>query len=222
MLPNSVYGIIYKITNLIDQKVYIGQTTVGLDKRWQAHQKIAKNGERSTHLYDAMRCDGTENFQCEQVVKANSEEELNKAEIELIQQFSSFDRNFGYNIDLGGSGGTPRTQETKTKISQIHLGRVFTEEHKKALSIAHLGKSSPKKGIPLSEETKQKMKTSHWSRNGGIPSTLGKTWKESEEVRKKKSESQKGKKRGPYKKKLIEAENEDSGVGESDKPSNNG
>src|ERR1017187_5171132 len=108
----DVYGIIYKITNIINQKVYFGQTMVNLSKRWSQHKSLAKSNKRKTHLYNAIRSYGIEKFTCEEVAKFYTKEELDKVEIELIQQYKSFDRNFGYNLALGGNNGGKRTKET--------------------------------------------------------------------------------------------------------------
>lgn len=52
----------------------------------------------------------------------------------------------------------PCYEETKKKISKANKGRVFSEEHKKKLSIAKIGKTSPRKGAVVSEISKEKMR----------------------------------------------------------------
>lgn len=91
-------GFIYKITNLINQKVYIGQTSRTIDIRWQQHLELSKTGE--THLYRAMRKYGIENFSIEQVEETSL---LNEREIFWIDYYKSFEK--GYNMTLGGEGG---------------------------------------------------------------------------------------------------------------------
>ena len=55
--------IIYKITNLINNKIYIGLTTCSLKERWNNHRHCAKSDPR--HLYCSMRKYGIENFKIE-------------------------------------------------------------------------------------------------------------------------------------------------------------
>jgi group I intron endonuclease len=87
--------IVYKITNLINGKIYIGQTVKSLDFRWKQHLRDA---QRLTNraLYKDMNLFGVENFTVEQVDTANSIDELDKKEIGLAKALNSFIPN-GYN-----------------------------------------------------------------------------------------------------------------------------
>ena len=67
--------IIYKITNKINGKVYIGQTIRSLEIRKRGHIQCAEQG-MNRHLYNAMRKYGIENFEFEEMCKANSKSEL--------------------------------------------------------------------------------------------------------------------------------------------------
>jgi group I intron endonuclease len=79
--------IIYKITNHINNKVYIGQTIQTNPKmRWYSHQADARKGKKS-HLYDSMRKHGVENFVWEVIAQAESIEELNKLEANWLAHF---------------------------------------------------------------------------------------------------------------------------------------
>ena len=67
------FGNIYKITNLINNKIYIGQTINPISQRWSAHKSHAKNG--STHkLGRAIRKYGEENFKIELISQYPTEE----------------------------------------------------------------------------------------------------------------------------------------------------
>lgn len=96
---------IYKIENLINGKVYIGQS-VQLKKRWGVHKAKAKENKRhdDNHLYSAMKKYGIENFKYD-VIEYCSVEELNDREIYWISYYDSTNRNKGYNILLGGKSG---------------------------------------------------------------------------------------------------------------------
>lgn len=96
--------IIYKITNKINQMVYIGLTIVPINKRWTQHKSAANRG-LNTPLYNAMRKYGIDNFTIELLKKCNTEQELKQSEIDAIKEYSSYIRDGkGYNLTLGGDG----------------------------------------------------------------------------------------------------------------------
>lgn len=96
--------LIYKITNTINNKCYIGQTIKTAEERWKEHKTHAfgshPNDQNKT-LYKAIRKYGIENFTFE-VLQDNIEtfEQLDKAEIYWIDFYNSFVK--GYNETFGG------------------------------------------------------------------------------------------------------------------------
>ncbi|MFA5759699.1 MAG: GIY-YIG nuclease family protein [Clostridia bacterium] len=99
-----VYGIIYKCTNLINNKVYIGQTIKGLECRKKKHES-SKNNQP---IVLAITKYGKENFKWEIIDRAFSRSELNYKEIFYIKLFHSLAKfGAGYNIASGGSNGSP-------------------------------------------------------------------------------------------------------------------
>lgn len=111
--------IIYKITNRVNSKIYIGVTTRSLEKRWRDHCKDAKYN-KPHHLSRAIRKHGEENFIIEQIDTASDIKELINKEAEYIKQFKSWDRNIGYNLLLQDDAGKFFTDEVKDKISKSH------------------------------------------------------------------------------------------------------
>ena len=95
-------GIIYKITNHINNKVYIGQTIGTLPKRWREHCFQAKEGNKTYYLYQAMRKYGIENFSIEQI-EVCPNQKLNERECYWIKCHNSFGEK-GYNLTPGGYG----------------------------------------------------------------------------------------------------------------------
>lgn len=91
---------IYKITNQLNGKVYIGQS-INIEHRWKEHIQEAKNGIRNYALYNAMRKYGIENFSFE-IIEECSEKELDEKEVYYIKEYNSYYD--GYNSTLGGQG----------------------------------------------------------------------------------------------------------------------
>jgi hypothetical protein len=93
-------GHIYKITNLINQKVYIGQTVKTVEKRFQQH-KNNSNKEYFSQivLYKAFNKYGINNFKCEEIEEIDNEY-LNEREKYWIEYYDSYFN--GYNSTLGG------------------------------------------------------------------------------------------------------------------------
>lgn len=93
---------IYKITNKVNGKIYIGKTVLSIQKRWQQHcSDCGKEDKGKRPLYSAMRKYGVENFYIEQVEEC-SEEILSDRERYWIEYYGSFKN--GYNATLGGDG----------------------------------------------------------------------------------------------------------------------
>lgn len=118
---------IYKITNNINKKVYIGQTINSIEKRWRRHKEDSLSNRLDTHFARAIRKYGPENFTVEEIDRASSKEELNEKEIYWIKYYDSCHK--GYNSTDGGDDTNTykyRTKEemniTKEKIRQTKLG----------------------------------------------------------------------------------------------------
>ena len=97
---------IYKITNQINGKVYIGQS-VNIQQRWIEHRSVAfniNNKNYNCHLYCSIRKYGIENFILT-ILEECSQEELNNKEIYWIKYYDSTNKEKGYNILLGGNQG---------------------------------------------------------------------------------------------------------------------
>ena len=91
---------IYKITNRINKKVYIGKTYTSVEQRWKEHlQDYNKIRCEKRPLYSAMNKYGIENFSIEQIEETSFPEEREKY---WIEKYGSFHN--GYNATLGGDG----------------------------------------------------------------------------------------------------------------------
>ena len=136
---------VYKITNKITGKIYIGITNQGSGARYRHHWYESRIGEPSP-IHRSMAKYGEDNFTLEIIDFAETYEELKEKEKFWIKEFNSTDRNIGYNLTEGGDGtfGRTHSEETKEKIRQKVLGRKISEETKKKMSEARIGKCSDK------------------------------------------------------------------------------
>lgn len=176
--------IIYLITNKVNEKRYVGQTTQSLKKRHWQHINDALVKKYPYPLHCAIRKYGPENFNVRVLLKCNSMEELNHREGYLIRLFNThISNNNGYNIRFGGSNsflsedtkikmsiaatGRIKSLEERAKLSIANSGKKLTREHKEKLRIASTKRiltseekkkiSDSKRGKPRSKETKKKL-----------------------------------------------------------------
>ena len=118
-----MYGYIYKTTNLINRKIYIGQkkSLIFLGNDYLGSVKYLKN---------AINKYGIENFEVQLIEKAETKQQLDELEKFYIKQFNSIDKNIGYNIANGAVGGdtySGLSDEDKlirnNKLKQSHKNR---------------------------------------------------------------------------------------------------
>lgn len=114
--------IIYKITNDINGRVYIGQTTTTLKERIRNYKNEYKFDRRHRPILDAMKKYGFEKFHFEVLCECKTREELDFKEREYIKIFNSLCSQNGYNIELGGNGRGKHSKATKEKMSKAQLG----------------------------------------------------------------------------------------------------
>jgi len=159
---------IYKTTNMLNGKIYIGQSKRPKNDSYLGSGKNIKK-EISLH--------GICNFKKEILEDNIDISILDQREIHWISIYNSTNQEIGYNITNGGSGynafGIKRTDEFKEKVSISKKGKPPTECQLKALKELHKkmkGKEpwnkGLKTGILLSEDHKEKLRSSR----KGIPS----------------------------------------------------
>ena len=136
-------GYIYKITNKVDGKIYVGQTIQVLEDRWRQHKKIGSN---CRYLKRAFNKYGIDNFEFN-IICICFDEDLDKYEIQYMEKYNSMVPN-GYNLRKGGNSGKHH-EETKRKIS----------ESLKARTDIFRPKTNYRLGKHHSEETKKKYLT---------------------------------------------------------------
>ena len=160
---NKKFSGIYKIENLVDGKVYIGQSN-DVKRRWKEHKRyMTRNDKKQLPLYKAMVKYGIENFSFKVLIEC-SVDDMNELEMFYIEAYDSFiksENSKGYNTTLGGEGtrgfglsgvknpmyGKHHSVETRQKISKVRKEKYSGENH-------------PMYGTHRSEETKQKLRDS--------------------------------------------------------------
>lgn len=154
------YGIIYKVRNKVNNKVYIGQTTheEGFDGRYNNNlEKYTHN----QHLKRSINKYGIDNFEIDKEFDvAYSKEELDKLEIMYIDKYNCCNPNFGYNDKLGGESGK-HTERVKLKISHIAKAQKRwvgenNPRYKKGYEVT--GALNPAKRIDVRNKISKKMK----------------------------------------------------------------
>lgn len=140
-------GIIYKITNKVNNKVYIGQHTgfsgqenEGAQKRLNEHFRDSRKNRKSRmYLHNAIVKHGEENFTIE-VIKICPIDEIDKWEIKYIAEFLSTNKKIGYNLKMGGKQGfLPNNEDSsREKMSekrrnnetfvQLNIGQIKRNE----------------------------------------------------------------------------------------------
>ena len=113
---------IYKITNLINNKTYIGQSNC-IERRFAQHKSpYEQNRNSEKPLYKAIKKYGINNFSFD-IIEECPEEDLNNRELYWINFYNSLVHNNGYNIRAGGEGNCgenhPRHKLTKDDVIEI-------------------------------------------------------------------------------------------------------
>lgn len=131
--------LVYKLTNTINGKAYIGITARSEPERWSEHKVRAKQGVRNSRLYDAIRKYGPDAFNREVIATASTEDELRELEKRYIQEFNTYDA--GYNSNIGGHGFLEFPEHIRIKIGKAQKGKIISPESRKKMSAAKLGDS---------------------------------------------------------------------------------
>jgi len=182
-------GFVYRITNKINGKCYIGQSCQKHGRRIKEHFNDAFNQKKIQYnclFYRAIRKYGIDSWDYEVVTDGITKDELDWLEIACILFYNSFGK-FGYNSDSGGRQGKQYAPYVRKKISDTEKGRTspmkgrkHTEEARKKISAAGIGRVKPEEslnklrgrkyprgqehynyGKSLNDSTKEKISESH-------------------------------------------------------------
>lgn len=149
---------IYKITNLVNGKVYIGASK-NIEKRWSSH----RSGH--TTIAKELQTFGLENFKFDVLLEC-PETMLSQWERDMICLYDADDPEKGYNDRSDRPYSLKRTkalrgrivsEETRRKISEANKGKYPSDETRRKISEARRGKSSGMKGHTVSDKTRRRI-----------------------------------------------------------------
>lgn len=150
---------VYKITNNVNGKCYIGKSEVSIESRLKYHKSLLDYGNHYNKHFQSSYTKYNGNFSFEVLEELHDRNLCCDREIYWISYYHADNPQFGYNMTIGGEAGCKPefvTAETRAKISAFHkgnkywLGKHHTEEAKKKIGIAS-------KNRVVSEETRKKM-----------------------------------------------------------------
>ena len=166
----GLHNTIYVITNVVNNKKYIGQTWKTIQKRWRQH--YSPHEKSCLKLNRAISKYGKESFIIEELAQTSSQEVADYLEISYISEYNTC--SIGYNIRLGRSRGK-HSEVSKKKMSVSQMGNKNNLGHKDSEEVRLIKSIAAKKrpftnrrtNGPLSEDTKKKLSVVN----------KGRTWK---------------------------------------------
>ena len=154
-----VYGYIYKIENLVNNKIYIGQS-INIHNRKLTHFVLLRtNKHDNDYLQKSFNKYGESNFKFTVLNYATNKNTLDQLEIDYINHYNCLNKDSGYNLSSGGSNGK-LSEETRKKLSEIRKGEknpMFGMKGPLAPNYGKRGKDFHWYGRKHSEETKEKI-----------------------------------------------------------------
>ena len=164
-------GVIYKITNKINGKIYIGKTFQDVNVRFIQHFKI----NEPTLIHKAMIKYGIDNFSLDIIYSSPDINDINNKEIYYINYYGSRDKSIGYNICKGGEGTSGRVVSDAVKlhmsyimgdmVQNLNTGEVYRNMYEAERQVA--GKITA--GLNAAIRRNRKFKGSWWIKLGDNP-----------------------------------------------------
>lgn len=129
--------LIYKVTNTINGKVYVGCTSNSIERRWKGHIDRARYDKRwKSPFHEDIIEYGTRSFRVE-IIQECTAQDAETVEHTWIERLNSYHPN-GYNIRSGGIH-SPMAASSRKKMRH----RVFSPEHRANISKAMQGRKNP-------------------------------------------------------------------------------
>lgn len=118
---------IYKITNTVNDKTYIGQSLSILNRINGHKYHLRRNTHQNEHLQNAVNKYGLENFKFE-IIEECQGQELNEREIYWMNYYESFDYNKGYNITKPSIDGIKFSMSEESKRKSSESKTIYTND----------------------------------------------------------------------------------------------
>lgn len=168
---------LYKITNLVNQKTYIGITKLTIQQRWKSHLNHSANPK--CPIQWAIQKYGAENFSIEVLFESEDRQFISELEEPTIQQTRSRISENGYNVAVGGYGGDlgqevnlrrrntirSRSFEEKTRLSnmqrQRQVGKTKVNDAGRRAQSEKVKGNKFASGLKHTDETKRKISESN-------------------------------------------------------------
>lgn len=158
---------IYKIENLVNGKVYIGQSVDIYRRIWEHSNELKNNNHYNKYLQRAYNKYGEENFKFE-IIEECEEDSLTEREQYWIDYYNGINSIDNYNFRDAGNKGK-LSDITKQKLSELNLGKKHTEETKQKISLSNKGRYvSDETRRKISENTKGKENRRHKGSTNGM------------------------------------------------------
>lgn len=156
---------IYKITNIVNGKVYIGQS-IDVYDRWYQHKYEAHRDRYNTLLYKAMRKYGIEKFEFEVIEECFPDKlsDLEQYYINYYHAYIGFENSNGYNMTIGGegiSGYTQTDEHIEKRVKQIRGKSSWNKGKHYHTGVHNYGEDNPFYGCHHTEKTKQNLSKQH-------------------------------------------------------------
>ena len=158
--------VVYKITNIINNKVYIG-ITKQIIKRIGNHIYYFKNPNSSnnTYLHKALRKYGLESFTIEIIEICDTLEILNNREIYWIKYYNTINSKNGYNLDSGGNVKKPNEQNIISRQINAKTKSIAQYDLQGNLIQTFYSIKEASRQLGISDSDIHRCHKNHWSRN---------------------------------------------------------
>jgi group I intron endonuclease len=153
VIKNNIMAFVYKITNNITNKSYIGWTNKPVDNRWKQHKFYAFNKISNNKFPNAIKKYGVDCWDVITLIEVDSKDTAKKLEIEFIEKYDTYHN--GYNSTKGGDGNNCIIMSEESNIKRsltlkgiakpinFNVGRIHSETTKQKMSNKHLGMKKP-------------------------------------------------------------------------------
>jgi group I intron endonuclease len=132
---------LYRVTNLVNGKIYLGMTSRSVKFRWSQHVQSSLKLKKRSAIAAAISAYGPQSFSVDLVCEVCGFESAANEERSLIKQYNCM-APLGYNLTTGGEKiyGFNLAVDSRRKMSAWQVGKVLSEETKRKIGLGNTGK----------------------------------------------------------------------------------